>query len=155
MGIRNILIDTNAYVAFKQRQSDAVEIIMHVPVIGISSIVLGELFAGFAVGNREKINTGELRDFLSSERIRLFSADADTARFYGTVYRNLKHKGRPVPTNDMWIAAIAIQHHLSVFSYDRHSQKIKYPECRVGSASLAPILHFWDWVYYLFGVPLP
>jgi tRNA(fMet)-specific endonuclease VapC len=60
VAVRNILLDTNAYAAFKRGAPDAVEIIRHVPLIGISSIVLGELLGGFAAGTRETANRQEL-----------------------------------------------------------------------------------------------
>ncbi|MEZ4525214.1 MAG: hypothetical protein R2941_04770 [Desulfobacterales bacterium] len=79
MGIKGILLDTNAYAAFKQNNPDAVEIIKCMPLIGISTIVLGELLAGFAVGRREKDNRQELSSFLKSERAKLFSVNQNTA----------------------------------------------------------------------------
>ena len=108
MAIREILLDTNAYAAFKQGRSDAVEIIKHVPLIGLSSIVLGELLSGFAMGKREATNREELKQFLASERVRLFAIDEDTAEYYAVVYQGLRQKGHPIPTNDMWIAATAL-----------------------------------------------
>ena len=124
MAVRNILLDTNAYAAFKRGAPDAVEIIRHVPLIGISSIVLGELLGGFAAGTRETANRQELEQFLDSDRVRLFFVDDGTAEFYATVYQSLKRKGHPIPTNDMWIAATALQHGLAVFSYDSHFQAV-------------------------------
>lgn len=56
MAVRSILLDTNAYAAFKRDAPEAVEIIRYAPLIGISSIVLGEVLSGFAVGTREATN---------------------------------------------------------------------------------------------------
>ena len=120
MAVRNILLDTNAYAAFKRDVPDAVEIIRHAPSIIINSIVLGELLAGFASGTREAANRQELKRFFDSDRVKLFSVDDDTAEYYAMVYRNLRSKGQPIPTNDMWIAATALQHGLAVFTYDGH-----------------------------------
>jgi predicted nucleic acid-binding protein len=53
--VRDVLLDTNAYVAFKRGLPDAVDVITHIPRIGINSIVLGELLSGFAVGTREGV----------------------------------------------------------------------------------------------------
>lgn len=124
MAVREILLDTNAYAAFKRNVPDAVEIIRHAPLIGINSIVLGELLGGFAVGTREAANKQELKRFFNSDRVKLFSVDDSTAEYYAMVYRDLKRKGRPIPTNDMWIAATALQHGLAVFSYDDHFQAV-------------------------------
>lgn len=124
MAVREILLDTNAYAAFKRNVPDAVEIIRHAPLIGINSIVLGGLLGGFAVGTREAANKQELKRFFNSDRVKLFSVDDSTAEYYAMVYRDLKRKGRPIPTNDMWIAATALQHGLAVFSYDDHFQAV-------------------------------
>jgi predicted nucleic acid-binding protein len=125
VAIRDILIDTNAYVAFKQGAADAVEVLQHVHRIGINSIVLGELLSGFAVGAREEKNRRELDRFLASERVERLAIDVETAAHYATVYRELRHRGRPIPTNDMWIAATALQHGLAVFSHDGHFREVR------------------------------
>ncbi len=105
--MRDILLDTNAYAAFKRGDEDAVEIIRHAPRIGISVVVLGELLAGFAAGTREATNRRELQQFLRSDRVLVLTVDGDTAQRYSVVYLNLRRKGRPIPTNDLWIAASA------------------------------------------------
>jgi len=130
VAIKDVLLDTNAYVAFKQGRADAVEVFQRVRRIGINCIVLGELLSGFAVGAREAENRQELQRFLASERVDRLVVDAETAAHYAAVYRNLRRRGRPIPTNDMWIAATALQHGLAVFSYDRHFQEV--PGLHVG-----------------------
>lgn len=82
--------------------------------------MLGELLAGFAVGTREAKNRAELQQFIASDRVILLLADEITAEYYATVYRNLRSKGHPIPTNDMWIAATALQHGFAIFTYDSH-----------------------------------
>jgi tRNA(fMet)-specific endonuclease VapC len=124
VAVRDILLDTNAYSAFKRNVPDAIEIIRYAPVIGINSIVLGELLSGFAVGKREAINRQELKEFLGSKRVRLFTVDESTAEYYAIIYRNLRQKGQQIPTNDLWIAATALQHGLAVFTYDGHFQYV-------------------------------
>jgi predicted nucleic acid-binding protein len=124
MAMTAILLDTNAYAAFKQGQADAVEIVQRAVNLALSSTVLGELLAGFAVGTREAKNRAELQQFLASDRVHMLSIDDRTAAYYATVYRNLRQKGRPIPTNDMWIAASALQHGYALFSYDGHFQSV-------------------------------
>ena len=124
MAVAGILLDTNAYVAFKREAPGAVEIIRYVPSIAISSIVLGELLSGFAIGTREAVNRQELAQFLASDRVRVLAVDDGTADHYAAVYRMLRRKGKPIPTNDMWLAAAALQHDLAVFSYDDHFQAV-------------------------------
>lgn len=117
-------MDTNAYAAFKRGLPDAVQIIQHAPVINVSVIVLGELFGGFAAGTRKGQNKRELETFLASGRVQVSEIDEKIAERYAVVYYNLKQKGNPIPTNDMWIAATAIQHDHALYSYDRHFQAI-------------------------------
>jgi len=118
MAITSILLDTNAYTAFKRNKLDTLEIIRNVDIIGINSVIIGELLGGFALGNKEGINRDELQKFLSSSRIKIFNIDRETAEYYALIYKELRQKGRPIPTNDMWIAATAIQHNLILFTYD-------------------------------------
>ena len=100
-------------------------VIRHAPLIGINSIVLGELLAGFAVGSREATNVEELKRFMGTPRVKLFPVDDVTASHYAGVYRELRRIGHPIPTNDMWIAATALQHQLGVLSYDGHFRAVK------------------------------
>ena len=131
MGVRDVLLDTNAYVAFKRGTPAAVEVLTHVPRIGINSIVLGELLSGFAIGTRAEANRQELQQFLTSERVHQLVIDAETAAQYAIVYWELRRRGRPIPTNDMWIAASALQHGFAVFSDDRHFREV--PDLHVGT----------------------
>jgi len=132
VAVRDVLLDTNAYVAFKRGLPDAVDVLTHTPRIGINSIVLGELLSGFAVGTREAENRQELQQFLTSERrVHQLVIDAETAAQYAAVYRELRRRGRPIPTNDMWIAASALQHGFAVFSDDRHFHTV--PGLHVGT----------------------
>lgn len=124
MAVTSILLDTNAYVTFKQGQPDAVDIVQRAPRLALNSTVLGELLAGFAVGSREARNRAELHQFLQSDRVDILVVDDGTAAYYATVYRLLRSKGTPIPTNDMWIAASALQHGYALFSYDGHFQHV-------------------------------
>src|SRR5438445_5486911 len=115
--MRPVLIDTNAYSAFKRGEKDIIEIIQHAEKIGMSPIVLGELLGGFDHGNKAKQNRHELHQFLTSSRVNIFPLTADTANFYSQVYSSLKRKGHPIPTNDIWIAAQALENGCMVCTY--------------------------------------
>jgi len=119
-----ILVDTNAYVAFKRGDAEAIAILRAADTIGVSAVILGELLGGFAHGAREADNRRELSEFLASPRVSLLPVTEDTAGFYARVYQGLRRKGKPIPTNDLWIAATALQHGFAVFSYDRHFAEI-------------------------------
>jgi predicted nucleic acid-binding protein len=124
VAVRDILLDTNAYAAFKRGLPEAVEVLAHAPRVGINSIVLGELLSGFAVGIREAANRQALEQFLASERVHQLVIDAVTAAQYAVVYRELRRRGRPIPTNDMWIAASALQHGFAVLSDDGYFHEV-------------------------------
>lgn len=132
MAMRDILLDTNAYAAFKRGVSEVIEVLRHAPVIGINCIVLGELLAGFAMSSREAANLEELNRFIGTPRVRLYSVNDETSKHYAEVYRELRRIGQPIPTNDMWIAATALQHNMAVISFDGHFKAVK--GLRVGTA---------------------
>jgi tRNA(fMet)-specific endonuclease VapC len=123
--MRPILIDTNAYIAFKRGEADIIEIIQQSESIGISPIVLGELLSGFEYGNKTKKNRDELHAFLQSARIKLFPLTSDTANFYTQIYNSLRNKGTPIPSNDMWIAAQALENGCVLCTNDKHFKNVE------------------------------
>ncbi len=123
--MKRILLDTNAYAAFKKNDLLAVSTLKSVEYIGLDVIVLGELLSGFKGGFKEAENKRELEQFLDSPRVHIIQLDETTAAFYATIYWNLKKKGKPIPTNDIWVAASAMRHALSLFSFDDHFNHIE------------------------------
>jgi tRNA(fMet)-specific endonuclease VapC len=119
-----ILLDTSAYAMFKQNITDAVEIIVRAELILISPIVLGELMFGFRNGTRFKKNMGELNNFLEHEIVELLQIGEITSDRYSRIAAKLKSKGTPIPTNDIWIAAQAIEYGAELITSDRHFEKI-------------------------------
>lgn len=113
-------MDTNVYAAFKRNNPEIVDLFRNLDFIGLDVTVLGELYAGFRGGNREKKNLKEVAEFINSPRLRLLCNDAGTAAFYAQIFYQLKKKGTPIPTNDMWIAASAMQNGLAVLTLDSH-----------------------------------
>jgi predicted nucleic acid-binding protein len=122
--MKRIIIDTNFYVAFKKREDAAVATLKKADYIAVNTVILGELLAGFRCGAREKQNREELDLFFDSPRVDLLSVDEGTAEFYAQVFADLKQKGRPIPTNDLWLAASAMQHGLFLATYDDHFNSI-------------------------------
>jgi tRNA(fMet)-specific endonuclease VapC len=118
--MRPILLDTNAYVSFKRNDPDILEIIQLAERIAISPVVIGELMAGFDGGNKAKQNKIELQKFLESSRVIIYPITLDTSQFFSQVYGSLKDKGKPIPTNDMWLASQALEHGCVVCTYDKH-----------------------------------
>jgi len=122
--MKRILIDTNFYAAFKKNEAEAANLLRKVEYIGVNTIILGELLAGFRCGSRERQNREELDQFLDSARVELISVDEETAEFYAQVFAELRQKGRPIPSNDLWLAASALQHGLALATYDNHFSQI-------------------------------
>ena len=122
--MKKILIDTNIYSAFKRNNRKIVEKLKSVEYIGISATVLGEIYSGFTLGNKEKLNCYELELFLDTPRVHFLSLDETTAEIYAAIFKQLKIKGKPIPTNDIWIAATAMQYGLALLTLDKHFENI-------------------------------
>lgn len=122
--MRPILIDTNAYSAFKRGDDEISSIISHAEIIAMTPIVLGELAAGFALGKKNDQNRAELQQFMQSSRVRLYPVTSDTANFYAHIFKSLRAKGQPIPTNDIWIGALALEHGAVICTHDQHFEAI-------------------------------
>jgi tRNA(fMet)-specific endonuclease VapC len=123
--VRRIAIDTNIYAAFKNNAVGIVELFRNCEYIGVDITVIAELFSGFALGGREKKNRRELEAFLNTPRVDILGHTIATAEYYAVVVKHLKAKGKPIPTNDIWIAASAMQHGLALVTFDRHFEAIR------------------------------
>ena len=123
--MRRVAIDTNIYVAFKKNELEIVNILSTCDLIKVDVTVLAELFAGFKLGKREKKNQEELVEFLNSPRVEIMNHDSETSEVYAKIVGDLKEKGRPIPTNDIWIAATAMQHGLWLLTLDAHFKYIE------------------------------
>lgn len=122
--MNKILIDTNIYSEFKRNNINVIKKLQEVKYIGVSTTVLGEIHAGFKLGNRVQQNILELNMFLDTPRVHFLTLDEYTAEIYATIFQFLKKNGTPIPTNDIWIAASAIQYGLPLFTLDKHFQGI-------------------------------
>ena len=122
--MKRILIDTNVYSYALRGIPDVVNTIQKANKICISSVSIGELLFGFKMGSREQKMREELEIFLDAPRVRIHYIDETTAEFYADILILLRKKGKPNPTNDIWIAAVAFQHGLKLFSKDRHFDNI-------------------------------
>ena len=119
-----VALDTNVYSGFMRGDAAAVSALRAAREIHLPLIVLGELLAGFMAGTRTRKNREELAQFMASPRVSLLNPDERTARHYGEIFDALRAAGTPVPTNDLWIAALARQHRLSLLTFDAHFSAI-------------------------------
>lgn len=123
--MRRIAIDTNIYTSFKCNDQGVIEAFRNCDFIGVDITVIAELLTGFSLGDKEKKNRQELEAFLNSPRVEILPHDVETADYYALIVKRLKLKGRPIPTNDIWIAANALKHGLALYSFDRHFEEIE------------------------------
>ena len=123
--MRRIAIDTNIYTSFKCNDQSVVEVFRDCDLIGVDIAVIAELLSGFSLGAKEKKNRQELEAFLNSPRVEVLLHDLETADYYALIVKRLKTQGRPIPTNDIWIAANAMKHGLALYSFDVHFAEIE------------------------------
>ena len=121
----SLLIDTNIYTHALKGDPEVVSVLQRASKIAISSISLGELLSGFKGGNQERKNRAELEEFLDAPRVSLCGVTENTAEFYADILNRLKEAGNPIPTNDIWIAAVAFEHGFRLYSKDRHFQYVQ------------------------------
>jgi tRNA(fMet)-specific endonuclease VapC len=115
-----LALDTNRYTDLCRGDVRVVETVELADEVCLPFIVLGELRAGFAVGSQGARNEAVLRRFLLKSGVGVLYADEQTTHHYAVVYRQLRKQGTPIPTNDMWIAALVLQHSLVLFARDTH-----------------------------------
>jgi tRNA(fMet)-specific endonuclease VapC len=119
-----LLVDTSAYSAFMRGHGEIKTALQEADEIFVNSIVLGELRAGFIKGRRRRKNDDELNTFLASPRVKLLDVTEETAERYAVILNSLWQAGTPIPTNDIWIAASAMEHGLELLTSDEHYQKV-------------------------------
>ena len=119
-----LLIDTSAYSAFMRGHQEIKELFQVAEHLYLNPIILGELYAGFQRGRKRSQNEALLHQFLQSPRVNIFPLDEETAERYSVILNTLWTAGTPIPTNDLWIAASAMQYGLEIVTTDSHFQKV-------------------------------
>lgn len=115
-----LALDTNRYVDLCRGVPQTVALTEEAEAVVLPFVVLGELRAGFAHGRRQAENERILHRFLLKDGVRVLFADDQTTRHYASVFRQLRKQGTPIPTNDMWLAALVLQHGLVLHARDRN-----------------------------------
>ena len=119
-----LAIDTNRYVDFCRGDDRAVAVLRAAEKIFLPFVVLAELRAGFRAGSKGLENERILVRFLHSARVEVLFSDDQTTHHYAGLFLQLKKQGTPIPTNDLWIAAMVVQHNLPLFHRDRHFESL-------------------------------
>jgi tRNA(fMet)-specific endonuclease VapC len=129
--MRKILLDTNAYVGYLRGDERVLAYLGHADHVYMSVFVMGELYAGFRASKREKENKQILERFLLKSTVSVLEASKETAEIFGLIKSSLSKIGHPIPVNDIWIGAHALETGSVLLTYDRHFVSI-------------PGLRIWD-----------
>lgn len=116
------LLDTNVIIGLFAADSDILEPLKQAAEIYTCSVVVGELYYGAYRSHHVQKNLERIQTF--ARNIPILICDEGTAEHYGRIKQALHSKGRPIPENDIWIAAIAQQHTLIVATRDSHFQEV-------------------------------
>jgi tRNA(fMet)-specific endonuclease VapC len=115
-----IALDANRYTDLARGDRELADLLETAEEVFLPFAVLGELRAGFAAGRRGLENERTLQRFLSKPGVEPLFAGDGTTRHYAHLYRQLRSQGTPIPTNDLWIAALVVEHDLGLCSRDGH-----------------------------------
>ncbi len=115
-----VLLDTNGYTSYLSGDHSVLDVLAGADIIYLSIFVLAELYTGFKGGNREKENLSILRRFLDKPGVSVVNASRETADFFALIKTSLKKAGTPIPINDVWIGAHALETGSMIITYDRH-----------------------------------
>ena len=129
--MKRILLDTNAYARFFGGDEGVLSVLGEAETVYLSAIVAGELIAGFRGGSRLQQNRTQLAQFLRKPTVRALEVTTETAEVFGQVKDTLKRAGTPIPMNDVWIAAQAIETGSVIVTFDEHFSQV-------------PGLRLWD-----------
>jgi tRNA(fMet)-specific endonuclease VapC len=122
--MKRFLLDTSAYSGLLRGHAGIKALVQKADEIILTPIVLGELHAGFLAGQQRRKNERELDEVLASPRVSVVTIDEETSTHYAAIVHWLRTAGKPIPTNDIWIAASAMQHGLPVVTTDRHFAQV-------------------------------
>lgn len=119
-----VMLDTSAYSAFLRGNEEVGQAMREADEIFLNPVVLGELLAGFVMGGKEKKNRDILKEFIASPRVKTVALDEETSERYAAIIAYLYEQGTPIPTNDLWIAATAMQYGLKLITTDSHYRRV-------------------------------
>ena len=118
------LLDSNAYSGYARGREDIWQIVSDAEETLLSVVVLGELLSGFRQGSQLDRNLEGLRSFLARSDVTVVDVGQETAERYGVIGAAVRAKGRPIPTNDIWIAAHAMETGAALVSADAHFEHV-------------------------------
>ena len=120
-----VLLDTNAYTALMAGRGDVADRVRASEGVLLSSIVVGELLFAFRNGARYEWNRARLDAFVAKRQVAVAAVTLPTAERFGLVAAQLRGRGTPIPSNDIWIAAHAMETGASLLSFDGHFERVE------------------------------
>lgn len=120
-----VCLDTSAYSRLMRNHGPLTELLESADEVLIPATVLGELHAGFEMGSRREANRRQLHDFLALPGVETATVTAEVAERYGILVQQLFRGGTPIPTNDIWIAAVAMENGARLVTYDPHFRHVQ------------------------------
>ena len=130
-GTGRLILDTSAYSRFRAGDERVLDFIAAAEVVGLSTIVLGELEAAFSLGRRERENRTILAEFLAESFVSVLPVTPAVARHYGRLFAELRRAGTPIPINDIWIAATTLDCGGHLLTFDGDFRRIVLLDCTV------------------------
>lgn len=115
-----LLLDTNRLSDALAQVDEVIEVLETAELIAVPVVALGEIRSGFLGGRRPADNETRLAWFLSQDGVTTLGIDGPVSHRYAQIHRHLRAAGKPIPTNDLWIAAIAVEHGLVLYTRDAH-----------------------------------
>lgn len=128
--MKALLLDTNAVSAFFRGDQHILACVSNAEQVYLSTIVLGELLAGFRLGSQFERNRALLDTFMACSTVEPLPVTTETADYYGRLFLALRKKGKPIPVNDLWIAAQTMECGAVLITFDQHFAAI--PGLRIG-----------------------
>ncbi len=118
--MRTVLLDTNAVVALFRGDVAVLDVLGQAEHVYLSVIAIGELEAGFRGGSKYAENLALLDRFLAKPTVEVLVVSRETSNCFGRIKHVLKAKGKPIPINDVWLAAQCMETGAVLLTYDRH-----------------------------------
>ncbi len=118
--MKTVLLDTNAVSALFNGDSQILDYLAVAERVCMSTVVIGELQAGFYMGSKVRENQANLDTLLSKPTVEILPVTAETSDYYGRLVAALRKAGHPIPVNDLWIAAQTLEQGAILITYDKH-----------------------------------
>ena len=119
-----ILIDSNRFIDFCAGDEGVISTFERAALLVVPFVVLAEIRVGAQIARRGENQVRTLNELLNQPGVRTVHSTDGTAHHYAAIFAQLRRKGSPIPTNDIWIAALAIEHNLMLYSRDAHFDQI-------------------------------